>query len=931
VCYKVLESKVFIKDRSGQNSASRQAAIEAKKAGTPKKGDTPVKSDIVPKPKESRSMSKEVFPEQQNIEPVVVLRKQPRILDADEIKARQTTDLQKGTLPTPGIEASMPQTGVISDCRSTMNNVSSVQEAKETGEATQHITQVMTSSQMEISSNGLKVPKNLNENEVISQIKAQPKVSPQEGNLTQNRAPSSKDKEELAVKALEKINAAQQILKQQKADQKSAPAKKNLEGLVHVKPKPPDNQQKADTAKEAAKSTLKPNESLSMTSADKLMSPQITKKSSISNDEPPGKVATVKKAAEKFEMSREREMNSKHVSESSLPFNSNLRTRSKSIADQLREQFVEDQDSKNVLKTALPWSGKSPSVIRKREDHGTKGYALQMSKSCDSITAAKLLAKARAESSQNTGGLRINKNFSKSIEQQIDVYSKTKDEIRKILQLAKVGSVTDRVALFTNMKHKDLPQVNPEEKAEAIRKEIEDARAKAQETVSDTEIEFQAPIESKVKPLKIPMKPKILNSPEKTKTSSPGTGLRINQSKIQESPKKERRLSIEDLPSVKSKIQDYISVAEETNKEDDSKDMTSRKPSILKNSQESPQTPKTIRKEKERSRSPKKKTPKLISDHYLAPNQNLQIFAQSATDVSATEDESEHSKNNRPVRKNASIIVPTEAPGPTFLQVPPKSTTESRPGVMKSKSFASPGQFECSIDESSGKKKQMMAFFGHGKISEGSKKSVKIHDKPNRSSSITSITDDIVADDDLVDIDAEFESLLNSTFEKESRKLMTSDTQNTNAQHRQFEKANVGAAASQRGKRSSGGLGGRGVSLDMSSDTRHASVNPGKNSRLQKSQSFGFNSSSSVTSAIIQRSVNKDHQDSRSSSGERVTPTDTMYQNSPVLRQKNFDPIAALPTSHTKQYHKNYSGTPPPHSPSPTQSEYDTCDPWDDY
>merc|ERR1719495_901006 len=559
-------------------------------------------------------------------------------------------------------------------------------------------------------------------------------------------------------------------------------------------------------------------------------------------------------------------MNSKHVSESSITFNSNLRTRSKSIADQLREQFVEDQDSKNILKTALPWSTKSPQAMRRKDAGRNKGYALQMSKSCDSITAAKLLAKARTESSQISGGLRINKHFSKSIEQQIDVYSKTKDEIRTILNLAKVGSVTDRVALFSNMKHKEPPKVDPDEKAEAIRREIEQAKAQAQETVSDTEIEFQAPIESKVKPLKIPMKPKI---------------------------------------------QDYISVAEETNKEDDSKDMTSRKPSILKNSQESPQTPKTIRKEKERSRSPKKKTPKLISDHYLAPNQNLQIFAQSATDVSATEDESEHSKNNRPVRKNASIIVPTEAPGPTFLQVPPKSTTESRPGVMKSKSFASPGQFECSIDESSGKKKQMMAFFGHGKISEGSKKSVKIHDRPNRSSSITSITDDIVADDDLVDIDAEFESLLNSTFEKESRKLMTSEIQNTNTQRRQIEKANVGSAASQRGKRSSGGQGGRGVSLDMSSEQRYASLHPGKNSRLQKSQSFGCNSPSSIATSIVNRPVKKDQNRSRSSSAERVTPTEAMYQNSPVLRQKNFDPVSALPTSHTKQYHRNYgSGTP---------------------
>merc|ERR1719481_2151364 len=107
----------------------------------------------------------------------------------------------------------------------------------------------------------------------------------------------------------------------------------------------------------------------------------------------------------------------------------------------------------------------------------------------------------------------------------------------------------------------------------------------------------------------------------------------------------------------------------------------------------------------------------------------------------------------------------------------------------------------------------MMAFFGHGRRAEGQQKTVRISEN-NRRSSVSSITDDIVADDDLVDIDAEFESLLNSTFEKESRKLMTSETQNTNTQRRQIEKANVGSAASQRGKRSSGGPGGRGVSLD---------------------------------------------------------------------------------------------------------------------
>merc|ERR1719347_252416 len=127
-------------------------------------------------------------------------------------------------------------------------------------------------------------------------------------------------------------------------------------------------------------------------------------------------------------------MNSKPVSESSVNFNSDLRKRSKSIADALRDQFVEDQDSKNVVKTAMPWSTKSPQSIRRKDATRNKGYALQMSKSCDSITAAKLLAKARAENSAMSGGLRINKNFSKSIEQQIDVYSKTfgKSQSRKL-------------------------------------------------------------------------------------------------------------------------------------------------------------------------------------------------------------------------------------------------------------------------------------------------------------------------------------------------------------------------------------------------------------------------------------------------------------------------------------------------------------------
>ncbi len=46
--------------------------------------------------------------------------------------------------------------------------------------------------------------------------------------------------------------------------------------------------------------------------------------------------------------------------------------------------------------------------------------------------------------------LRINREkFSKSIEQQIDVYTKTREDIRKILQLAKNCSVNDKSVSLT--------------------------------------------------------------------------------------------------------------------------------------------------------------------------------------------------------------------------------------------------------------------------------------------------------------------------------------------------------------------------------------------------------------------------------------------------------------------------------------------------
>ena len=121
----------------------------------------------------------------------------------------------------------------------------------------------------------------------------------------------------------------------------------------------------------------------------------------------------------------------------------------------------------------------------------------------------------------------------------------------------------------------------------------------------------------------------------------------------------------------------------------------------------------------------------------------------------------------------------------------------------------------------------------------------------------------------------------------------------------------------------------------------------GHHATLQKSQSFGFNSNSgtgfsngSGSGASVggrqareaqvrdQSRAEREVVRSRSSScddSDRVNSK--MYQK----KKQNFDPLAALPTSHNKQYHRNVGGQTPPHSPSPTQSEYDTCDPWDDY
>ena len=122
---------------------------------------------------------------------------------------------------------------------------------------------------------------------------------------------------------------------------------------------------------------------------------------------------------------------------------------------------------------------------------------------------------------------------------------------RKILEVAKACSVQQRIKLFNNQApfEDQVPEVSREEKAQAIRREILEAKAGGDKSdqSSSSEIQIQSPVEVKVKPLRIPMKPKIVENQEQSNTNNslnsaaaapsappqlraePGRQLRINQ------------------------------------------------------------------------------------------------------------------------------------------------------------------------------------------------------------------------------------------------------------------------------------------------------------------------------------------------------------------------------------------------------------------
>jgi hypothetical protein len=140
---------------------------------------------------------------------------------------------------------------------------------------------------------------------------------------------------------------------------------------------------------------------------------------------------------------------------------------------------------------------------------------------------------------------------------------------------------------------------------------------------------------------------------------------------------------MENIGSVKSRIDSYLSATEEELQQQQQQQQQPQQQSMG-------QHLKSILVNSER----KKKSPKLVHS-----GDSLNIYTQSATDYS--EDDDEIALRNRHMESH-------------LLQIPEHPEKSFALGVRKSKSFATAGgQYECNMDEKdiNEKKKTMMAFF----------------------------------------------------------------------------------------------------------------------------------------------------------------------------------------------------------------------------
>jgi len=1065
--------------------------------------------------------------EQSQQPPVIILKKQPKRLDEKEIKARKASAEGRKT-PSGGAgigaaeSSSAAAAAVIQQPKSP--DAAAVKLSQQHQQQPKTVTQKQYNNQHQKNSISNQQPTPSSAQSTSNNSKPQSQPPPPQHQITSKVAQAfSAVKAKVATTMQPADNKAKgdtltrKNSKTAKANsgkasaaatdqQQSVRASKGQDSQSHQKQaqqQPPQRQVKAESSVSKAQLQQKEQEK------HKNLPTEITQEV---------KHETVKKAAERFEKATAAQSaaaiapagggggggGSTSSSSAAAGSTSYFRERSRSIGHSLSQKLAAVTDGEleedDMSKKILPWASaaaaassdgggssqksSNSAVVRKRnfmrqqntKNQQQQGYQLRMSKSSDSITAAKLLAEARMKenSGQQKGSngqqlavmgrsrpLRINQcDMSNSIEKQIDVYTKTREDIRRILKLAKSCSVADRVKLLDNqslLSDQEKEEGENLSKAEAIRKEIMDAKQQQQQQSAEAtakDVQMQSPVESKVKPLKIPIKPKISNAQQQQPQQqpqarpSPGTGLRINQSvnvgrqpqqqmdaaftsggnssgqqmrigrsnergnndlqrsKSLSSDQPPRRNSIENIASVKERIETYLTSAASgqapAEQPPPSKQISDAKSPM--SSASAATTAATASAAPETKSKPKsiltnkKKTPKLIhqAPAPMVANNRPQlaagpkIYMQSATEEEGTDAEEYHRQQ-----------VVAEASKLKLLQVPKRRDhpPTMMQGVVKSKSFATPGQFECALDQQTAdeKKRTMLAFFTsqqqhhhnhQNKSSQGSSSShhqqqqegvmtrslttsraaaaaasssygafaysnngsyIFEDDSGNKRESIVSISDEIIGEEDLHNVDAVFESLLHSTFSESENSSCSNATASLSHSRAAAGATAAGATVGKRPTTKNSECstatksGGGASNTSSSSSKRNSSVTrkPSK-SELVAGEVKASNLQSSADQKADQLKLLKQlqQQHHQSSEQQQQQPQEDMYKNM-------NDPLAALPTSHTKKYlprQQTWAGpstsstiptpsSPPPvvNSPSPTQSEYDTCDPWDDY
>ena len=448
----------------------------------------------------------------ESLPPVILLKKQPKRLDPNEIKARKTSaDKSAGSQDEKSVSSNNHRTikSPSTEKKSQQTEKSSQQQPQLTNKVAQAISAVKAKvippkdkSKQDTLTKKNSVDSSTSSTSSVNNVSTEKMKQAQPGDTLKKKSSFSMASNPKEAKPTVDIHASEDNkIKQSEAKGKSIPTVKVSPSQPITTPQPlqASNQPNRQVA-EVKPMPIKPTPMQKLSEDNKLTKENMSE-NEVRNE-------TVKRAAERFEKET---LKANDRGRSSGTFGA-FRERSKSIGHNLGQRITTDvedveyeEDYAPTSSSMLPWAndsnmGKSstPAVVRKRNStRGMGAYQLRMSKSSDSITAAKMLAEARmmeTEDNENIVGagrhhkgrqnyhqqkaLRINaQNYgghggrgemSKSMEKQIDVYTKTREDIRKILDAAKKCSVAQRVKLLDGQQiDTELAKENDEDKSQA--------------------------------------------------------------------------------------------------------------------------------------------------------------------------------------------------------------------------------------------------------------------------------------------------------------------------------------------------------------------------------------------------------------------------------------------------------------------------------